>query len=173
MAECDLLNNINCTTHFKLTEKLKTLYPKTKVVENTLYTQHENLYTSAGIASGIDLMLHIVEEIKGSHFTYLVAKEMVIYNRRKGNQNQESFFLSHRNHIHTGIHNVQDWIIENIDKKSNLNELAEIANMSERNFTRIFKKETNITVNNFITIVRKEKIKEYLKNPDFSRAEIA
>lgn len=173
LAECNLLNNINCTTHFKLIEELKTLYPKTKVVENTLYTQHENIYTSAGIASGIDLMLHIVEELKGSHFAYLVAKEMVIYNRRNGNQSQESEFISHRNHIHTGIHKAQDWIIENINKKSNLNELAEIANMSERNFTRIFKKETNSTVSNYITIIRREKIKEFLKNSNFSRTEIA
>lgn len=173
LAESGILNNQNCTTHFKLTQLLKDLYPRINVLENILFTQSNSLYTSAGISSGIDLMLHIVEEIKGSHFAYQVAKEMVVYNRRSGNHSQENSLLSHRNHIHTGIHKVQDWIIENINKKSNLFELAELANMSERNFTRIFKKETSITVNNYITLIRKEKIKEYLKNPDFSRAEIA
>ena len=81
--------------------------------------------------------------------------------------------LQFRNHIHSGIHKVQDWIIDNIHLKTNLKDLAEIANMSERNFTRTFKKETNATVTDFITLIRKEKIKELSKNLDLSRVEIA
>jgi transcriptional regulator GlxA family with amidase domain len=52
--------------------------------------------------------------------------------------------MKFRNHIHSGLHLAQDFIIENINKKRTLSQLAEIANMSERNFTRIFKKETGI-----------------------------
>jgi transcriptional regulator GlxA family with amidase domain len=173
LAECGLLNNIPCTTHFKRTKQLQELYPQTKVMDNILFTQQDGIYTSAGIASGIDITLHIIEELKGSYFAHLVARELVVYNRRNGHQKQESELLSFRNHIHSGIHKVQDWIIENINHKTNLNELAEIACMSERNFTRIFKKETDITVNDYITIIRKEKIKEFLKNPDLTRVEIA
>ncbi len=173
LAECGLLNNMPCTTHFKRTQQLQELYPQTKVMDNILFTQQDGIYTSAGIASGIDITLHIIEELKGSHFAHLVARELVVYNRRNGHQKQESELLSFRNHIHSGIHKAQDWIIENINQKTNLNELAEIACMSERNFTRIFKKETEITVNDYITIIRKEKIKEFLKNPDLTRIEIA
>ncbi|MEO8515808.1 MAG: DJ-1/PfpI family protein [Flavobacterium sp.] len=173
LAESGLLNNIPCTTHFKRTKQLQELYPKAKVIDNILFTQQDGIYTSAGIASGIDVTLHIIEELKGSHFAHLVARELVVYNRRKGYQKQESELLSFRNHIHSGIHKVQDWIIENIDQKANLNELAEIACMSERNFTRIFKKETDVTVNDYITLIRREKIKEFLKNPDLTRLQIA
>ena len=173
LAECGLLDNIPCTTHFKRTKQLQDLYPKAKVIENILFTQHNGIYTSAGIASGIDLTLHIIEELKGSYFAHLVARELVVYNRRNGQQKQESDMLGFRNHIHSGVHKVQDWIIENINQKTTLNDLAEIAHMSERNFTRIFKKETAITVNDYITIIRKEKIKEFLKNPDLTRSEIA
>jgi transcriptional regulator GlxA family with amidase domain len=173
LAECGLLNNIPCTTHFKRTKQLQELYPQAKVIDNILFTQQDGIYTSAGIASGIDVTLHIIEELKGSHFAHLVARELVVYNRRNGNQKQESELLGFRNHIHSGIHKAQDWIIENINQKTNLNELAEIACMSERNFTRIFKKETDITVNDYITIIRKEKIKEFLKNPDLTKLEIA
>ncbi len=173
LAECGLLNNIPCTTHFKRTQQLQELYPQAKVMDNILFTQQDGIYTSAGIASGIDIILHIIEELKGSHFAHLVARELVVYNRRQGHQKQESELLGFRNHIHSGIHKAQDWIVENIHQKTNLNELAEIACMSERNFTRIFKKETAITVNDYITIIRKEKIKEYLKNPDLTRLEIA
>lgn len=173
LAECGLLNNIPCTTHFKRTQQLQELYPKAKVIDNILFTQQEGIYTSAGIASGIDVTLHIIEELKGSYFAHLVARELVVYNRRNGNQKQESELLGFRNHIHSGIHKAQDWIVENINQKANLSELAEIACMSERNFTRIFKKETDITVNDYITVIRKEKIKEFMKNPDLTRLDIA
>jgi transcriptional regulator GlxA family with amidase domain len=173
LAECGLLNGVACTTHFKKTKELQALYPKIKVIENILFTDQNRIYTSAGIASGIDLTLHIIEKLKGSYFANKVARELVVYNRRQGHSAQESEMLKFRNHLHAGIHSVQDFIIENIGKKTNLYALAEIANMSERNFTRIFKKETNITVNEFITLIRREKISELLKNPDFSKIEIA
>ncbi|MFN0189732.1 MAG: GlxA family transcriptional regulator [Bacteroidia bacterium] len=173
LAECGLLDQINCTTHFKKTTELQNQYPNAQVIENILYTEQNGIYTSAGIASGIDLMLHIIEKLKGSHFAHLVARELVVYNRRNGRSAQESELLKFRNHIHSGIHKVQDFIIENIAQKNHLPDLADIAGMSERNFTRIFKKETNISVNEFITIIRKEKISELLKNPDLSKIKIA
>jgi transcriptional regulator GlxA family with amidase domain len=173
LAECGLLDGKPCTTHFKSTERLQALFPKVKVTSNILFTQHENIYTSAGIASGIDLMLHIIEEIKGNYFSHMIARELVVYNRRHGAYKQQSDLLRFRNHIHSGIHKVQDWIVENIDKKSSLGDLAKIACMSERNFTRVFKKETMITVNSYLTVIRKEKVKELIKNPDLSRIEIA
>lgn len=173
LAESGLLNDRNCTTHFKKTKELQQRYPKIKVQENILFTDEDGIYTSAGIAAGIDLFLYIIEKIKGSHFAHLVARELVVYNRRNGNDKQESDFFKFRNHIHAGIHKTQDYIYENIQTKTNLNELAELANMSERNFTRMFKKETGITVNQYINTIRKAKAIEMYKNPGFSKIEIA
>ncbi|HMT27881.1 MAG TPA: DJ-1/PfpI family protein [Bacteroidia bacterium] len=173
LAESGLLNGLTCTTHFKKTRELQQMYPKLKVMENILYTDQNGIYTSAGIASGIDLTLHIIERLKGSYFAHLVARELVVYNRRNGSSAQESEMLRFRNHIHSGVHKVQDFIIDKIHQKMKLPDLAEMANMSERNFTRIFKKETQVSVNEFVTIIRKEKISELLKNPDLSKIEIA
>lgn len=173
LAESGLLNEKTCTTHFKKTKELQKRYPKIKVVENMLFTEQDNIYTSAGIASGIDLALHIIEKLNGSYFAHLVARELVVYSRRSGSDNQESDFLKFRNHIHSGIHKVQDFIFENVHLKTNLYDLAAIANMSERNFTRIFKKETGVTVNEYITLIRKERAAELLQNPNFSKIEIA
>lgn len=173
LAECGLLDHISCTTHFKRTTQLQQMYPKSKVIDNILFTDNNGIYTSAGIASGIDLTLHIIEKLKGSHFAHLVARELVVYNRRSGDSAQDSELLQFRNHIHSGIHKAQDWILDNIHIKTSLEDLAEIASMSERNFTRIFKKETSITVTDYITLIRKEKSKELFKNPDLSRVEIA
>ncbi|TAF32361.1 MAG: helix-turn-helix domain-containing protein [Cytophagales bacterium] len=173
LAESGLLNGKNCTTHFKKTQALQERFPKIQVIENILFTHQDRIYTSAGIAAGIDLTLHIIEQLKGSYFAHQVARELVVYQRRKGNATQESEYLAFRNHIHAGIHAVQDHIIHHISEKMYLYNLAEIANMSERNFTRIFKRETGITVNDFITLIRKETAENLLKNPDLSRAEVA
>ncbi len=173
LAETGLLNGLTCTTHFQLTKKLREKYPMVKVKENVLYVHENNIYTSAGIASGIDLMLHILEQLTDSYFAHKIARELVVYNRRDGIADQITVYFNYRNHMHSGIHNVQNHIIENISQKNHLGQLAGIANMSERNFTRIFKKETGLSVNEYITKVRSEKIKELKLNPGFSKKQIA
>ena len=173
LAESGLLNDKECTTHWKRTGELQKLYPLTKVIENVLFTEDDNIYTSAGIASGIDLALYIVEQMKGEYFAHKVSRELVIYSRRTGGQKQQSELLNFRNHIHSGIHKVQDWLQENLHKRATLSDLAEIACMSDRNFTRVFRKETSLSVNEYITLLRKEKIEQLLKNPDISRSQIA
>lgn len=173
LAQTGLLNNVICTTHFKLTEQLKKRYPSAKVKENILFVEDSNIYTSAGIASGIDLMLYIIERLTNGYFAHKVARELVIYNRRDGISEQQSVFFHGRNHIHAGVHKVQDFIVENIHVKHSLYELAQVACMSERNFTRIFKKETGNTVNEYITSIRREKINLFLQSPDLSRKQIA
>ncbi|RAV98926.1 GlxA family transcriptional regulator [Pseudochryseolinea flava] len=173
LGESGLLNRIECTTHFDVTEKLQTNFPNARVQENVLYTFDNNIYTSAGIASGIDLMLHILEKNTDGNFAHRVARELVVYKRRDGLHSQQSVYFQYRDHFHHGIHKVQDYLIENLDRKHYLIDLAARANMSERNFSRLFKKETGVTVNQFITNVRLEKIKSLIKSPDLSRKQIA
>jgi transcriptional regulator GlxA family with amidase domain len=173
LGKCGLLDGIECTTHFKQTQRLQRDYPQAIVRENVLFVQQNGIHTSAGIAAGIDLVLSLIEQIMGSYFAHKVAREMVVYSRRDGQSKQLSAFLDFRNHIHAGIHKAQDHIIENIQQKNSLPALAEIACMSERNFTRVFKKETGITVNEFVNSIRREKIQSLLNNPDLSRQEIA
>jgi transcriptional regulator GlxA family with amidase domain len=173
LAQCGLLDGLGCTTHFKQTKQLQQLFPKALVRENVLFVEQRNIYTSAGIASGIDLMLHIVEQLKDSYFAHKVARELVIYNRRDGNQEQLSAFMQFRNHVHSGIHSSQDFIVEHIQRKHHLAALAEVANMSERNFTRTFKRETGITVTAYINSIRREVIGKLLRHKDLSYMQIA
>lgn len=172
-AEAGVLNGLSCTTHFQLTQQLQKNYPNIYVKENVLFISENNIHTSAGIASGIDLMLFLLEKLTDSYFAHKVARELIVYMRRDGTSDQINPHFNHRNHIHSGIHKVQDYIIDNIHKKCSLLELAEIAIMSERNFTRIFKKETGITVNEYISQIRLIKLKEYLNNPEYSMKQIA
>jgi transcriptional regulator GlxA family with amidase domain len=173
LAMTGLLNNRKCTTHWRLTEPLRTKFPKINVIDNILFTEEDRIFTSAGVTSGIDLALHIIAKIKDDNASYKIARELVVYNRRSGNDAQHSIHLKYRNHIHSGVHKIQDWLQEKMDTKMVLDDLADIACMSTRNMTRVFKKETGITINDYIYILRKEKIKELLKNPDISRKDIA
>lgn len=173
LAEAGILKGLTCTTHFQLTRQLQERFPSLKVQENTLFVSEGNVHTSAGIASGIDLMLHLLEKLTDSFFAHKVARELVVYNRRGGVSEQINAYFQYRNHIHAGIHKAQDYIIENLSQKHYLSQLAEIANMSERSFTRIFKKEIGITVNEYINKIRIENIKELMHNPNFSKKQIA
>jgi transcriptional regulator GlxA family with amidase domain len=173
LGQTGLLNGRNCTTHWKRTKELKEKFPAANVMENILFMEDAGIFTSAGASSGIDIALHIISKLRGDYFSYQISRELVIYNRRSGGHVQQSIFLSFRNHMHAGIHKVQDWLQENLDRKISLELLADIAFMSSRNLTRIFKKETGITINEFVTLLRKERIRELVKNPDISRQQIA
>lgn len=173
LGTAGLLDNRKCTTHWKHTSRLKEKFPKAHVIENILFAEQDGIYTSAGVTAGIDLAMHIIGKLTDDNTTYKIARELVVYIRRQGNDSQQSVFLDYHNHMHSNIHKLQDWLQTNINKKSTLEDLAVIANMSSRNLTRIFKKETGISINEFITLIRKNKIKELLKNPDITRSQIA
>ena len=173
LGKTKLLDGKNCTTHWKRTAELQKQFPLAKVHENIIYIEDERIITSAGATSGVDVALFILSKLTNDYFTYKISRELVIYNRRNGSSPQQNNLLNYRNHVHVGIHKVQDWLNTSLHKKVNIPHLAEIAMMSERNFTRIFKKETQLTVNEYVTLLRKEKINELLKKPDLSREQIA
>ncbi len=173
LVHTGLLNGRKCTTHWKRTKELQEKFPAVNVVENILFTEEDRVFTSAGVTAGIDMALYILGKLTDDNFSYKVARELVIYVRRQGNEAQQSVFMNYRNHIHSGIHSVQDYIQENIASKLTLNELADVAFMSSRNLTRVFKKEIGISVNEYITLVRKGRLAELMKNPDITRAQMA
>lgn len=172
LGRLGFLNGRKCTTHWKRTAELKKEFPRAQVIADTLFTDDQRVLTSAGLTAGIDLALYILAQHKGEHFSFRVARELVVYIRRQGTNTQESVFTTYRNHIHTGIHRVQDYVQENISKHITLNQLADIACTSPRNLTRLFKKETGVTVNYFVTLVRKERLRK-LEQQEFTRKQMA
>lgn len=168
-----LLNDRQCTTHWNRTQDLQQLYPNAKVLENILFVEDQGIVTSAGASSGIDVALYILNKLQGDYFTCKVSRDLVLYNRRNGSDIQRSVHLEYRNHVHLGIHRAQDWLNENLHTKCTLEDLAEIAHMSLRNFTRVFKKETTLTVNEYIQALRLARIRELIHKPDITRLELA
>ncbi len=109
-----------------------------------LLISDQGIVTSAGIASGIDMAISLIEQQYGPHFAALVARYLVIYLRRNGSQPQHSAYLEYRNHLHPGVHQVQNWLAEHAMSAVSLPLLAQIANMSVRNFSRAFKQATGL-----------------------------
>ncbi len=173
LAETGLLDNIRCTTHWKRLDELRKSYPAVLAEPNILYTHTDYIYTSAGITSGIDLSLSIVDEHYGPLFAHKVARELLVYHRRSQNHTQQSIYLDYRNHLHLGVHRVQDWLIENLHKKTTIEELAEIVHMSTRNLTRAFKNVTGITINEYMKRLRLEKAATLSNNPEYGTEFIA
>lgn len=173
LAQAGLLKGRKCTTHWKRTAQLQRLFPEVQVTENILFSEDSGIYTSAGVTAGIDMALHILSVLCDDHIAFSVARELVVYLRRDGNTPQHSILLRYRNHIHGGIHRVQDYLNDHIDQRNTLDILSDIACMSSRNLTRVFKKETGISVNHYMTLIRKEKLQQLQKNPDVSRSQMA
>jgi transcriptional regulator GlxA family with amidase domain len=163
LAVAGLLNERDCTTHWGYTKALAQHFPRTHVMENKLFVKSDNIYTSAGISTGIDLALFLVEADYGSAFAYTVAKDMVVYIRRDGDASQHSVHLQHRQHINHQVHQVQDYIAQQLHTKLTITELAELVYMSPRNLTRLFKTTTGITIGDYIRCLREEKAAQLLK----------
>ena len=157
-----LLDGKECTTHWKYFEDFKKRFSKAKLLQDRLLIKDGNIYSSAGVASGIDLALFILEELFGSVFASKIAKEVVIYLRRSPNDPQLSVFLQYRNHIETRIHQIQDLLAQNLEGKSVIEDLAEKVHMSPRNLTRLFKKTTGITIGHYLEKLRVEKAVQLL-----------
>ena len=173
LGKAGLLNGRKCTTHWKRTAELKNAFPLIRLEEDILFTEDSGIFTSAGVTAGIDMALHILGRIIDDQMSFKVARELVVYLRREGSDSQQSVFLKYRNHIHSGIHKAQDYLQENLRSKVSLEELADWACMSPRSLTRIFRKETGISVNEYTTLLRQERLREFTKNPDMSRKQMA
>ena len=168
LGEAGLLDNKECTTHWRRTDELKFRFPKAQVLADSLYVKSNNIYSSAGISAGIDLALAIIEDIKGPHFVHKVARGLVVYHRRDQSHSQKSIYLDFRNHINPKIHQVQDFLINNLAAENSIETLAEMIAMSPRNLSRVFKESTGLTIVEYLTELRKETAKTLLNNPDYT-----
>ena len=136
--------------------------------DNRLFVHDDRIVTSAGVASGIDLALALIEQDHGPLVTARTAREMVVYMRRDGRRPQESIYLDHRTHLHPGVHRVQDFLVAHPDRQPTIDELAKIARMSSRNLTRVFRRATGITLKSFSTRLKLEVAGNLLHNPNLT-----
>ncbi|UJW75723.1 GlxA family transcriptional regulator [Rhizobium sp. SL42] len=162
-----------CTTHAECIDELKALAPTANVLENRLYVEDRNRFSSAGISTGIDLMLHIVAKLTSAQVALAVARKMVIYLRRSGSDPQLSPWLSGRNHIHPAIHRMQDAIMADPARDWSLGELSRLAALSERHMTRLFREHTGLPVTAYINTIRVALAHDLLSQSRFDMESVA
>ncbi len=142
LGRAGLLDGRRCTTHHDLQEELALRHPRATVVRDVLYTTDDRVVTSAGIASGIDLVLHLLARRHGPALAARVARDMVVYARRNGDEPQASAMLRLRSHLDDTVHRVQDHIDAHFTEPLPLAALAGQAGVSERTLTRMFRRAT-------------------------------
>jgi transcriptional regulator GlxA family with amidase domain len=157
LGRAGLLNGRRCTTHHDIQDELARRYPKATVVRDVLYVIDGRIATSAGIASGIDLALHLIAVRDGPATSAKVAREMVVYARRNGDERQASAMLRHRSHLNDTAHRAQDHIEARFAGPLPLTDLATECGVSERTLTRRFAEATGITPLRYQQILRLER----------------
>ncbi|TMP27613.1 transcriptional regulator [Pseudoalteromonas rubra] len=153
-AKAGLINNKACTTHFALIERFRRTFRASKVADNRIFVQDGKLFSSAGISSGIDMTLHFVSLQFGEYIAARVAREMLVYFRRNGQDPQLSPWLRHRNHMHRALHQVQDLICSQVGCSHSLQTLASSVHLSVRQLSRLFKQTLGITPGEYVSSIK-------------------
>ena len=162
LGRAGLLDGRRCTTHHEIQAELGHWYPQATVVPDVLYVCDDRVVTSAGIASGIDLALHLVASRHGPAVAARVARAMVVYARRNGQEPQDSVALRHRGHLHDVVHRVQDLIDSRFAAPLPLADLAAAGGVSERTLTRLFARATGGTPLRYQQLLRVERAEQLI-----------
>ncbi|MBU9477057.1 GlxA family transcriptional regulator [Burkholderia multivorans] len=141
LAEAGLLDGKRATTHWSLAQIFRNRFPKVKLEEDQILVVDGQIWTSAGMTSGIDLALALVEEDLGGKIARLVARQLLIYQRRGRGQSQfssppEVYAQSAR--VQLALAYAKEHLRQNLLVES----LAVVAKLSPRQFSRVFREET-------------------------------
>lgn len=173
LAAAGILNDKEAVTHWRAMEQLKKEFPQVKVKADAIFTCDGNIYTSAGATAGIDLALSIVEEDLGVSIAVHTSKLLVLYFRRPGCQSQFSIPLKIQEAAGKSFSRLHEWLVKNMEKEITVEQMAEYTVMSERNFARVFKKETGMTPYLYLEILRLERARAIMLVGDLSLEKIA
>ena len=154
LARAGLLDGRTVTTHWGDAAALAALCPTTRVEADRLYVEDGELFTSAGVTAGIDLSLYLLAKDHGPQVALSVAKRLVVFTQRAGGQSQFSPFLTPYAEEISPVARVQHYVMANLTGDLAIVDLAVAANMSARNFSRVFTREAGVTPAEFVEQAR-------------------
>jgi len=137
-AHAGLLAGRRATTHHHHLDELQSVAPTCEVVRNRVFAEDSPVYSSAGVTTGIDLILHRIDAICGPALAAQVAQTMVVALRRGPHDPELSPFLAYRNHVHPALHRVQDAVSQSPRSDWSVPGMAAVAHTSPRHLTRLF-----------------------------------
>lgn len=172
LAAAGKLKGLNVTTHWSAYDELEQRFPEVSVQRGPIYIRDGNIWTSAGITSGIDLALSLVEQDLGHSVALEVARHLVMFMKRPGDQEQFSSSLklqagsSHFSDLHA-------WINGNLDMNLSISTLANFMNMTERTFIRKYTIETGLTPKKMVEQLRLDAARHLLVTSNKPLKEVA
>ena len=172
LAACGLLDGRVATTHWRYAEALRASYPCVEVDERRLYSDASGIWTSAGSAAGIDMLLEIVRRDFGADAANSVARRLVLPAHRSGGQTQ---FIERpvARETRLSVAPLLDTIRENLSEAWPIDRMAREAGLSRRTFERKFGEATGQSPNDWLTAERVDHARRLLAANPVSIEEIA
>jgi transcriptional regulator GlxA family with amidase domain len=154
LAATGLLDGRNVTTHWRFAADVARRFPALKMKPNALFVKENQFYTSAGVTAGIDLALALIEEDFGSKVALAAAREMVVYLKRSGGQEQYSEPLQFQTQSGDRFAELVSWMTNNPTAAMSVEILARRASLSPRQFFRRFKDHFGMPPAMFVETLR-------------------
>jgi transcriptional regulator GlxA family with amidase domain len=173
LAEAGLLDGRHATTHWASCDRLAKGYPAIDVDPDPIFIRDGHVYTSAGVTSGMDLALALIEEDFGREVALQTARMLVIYARRPGGQTQFSVQLAHQLAERAPLRELQSWIGEHLDEDLSVGTLADRMHLSQRQFARIFREQIGTTPGDYVEQLRVERARSVLETGTTSLDQVA
>lgn len=172
LASAGVLDGRRATTHWMDADALKDCFPAVRVEANRIWVEDGGIYTSGGITAGIDLALALVEQDHSRRLALKVAKRLLVFLKRPGDQLQFNAFIAAQARP-TKFDALLDWLTENLHRELDTSQLAARACMSERHFRRRFEAEVGMPVGRYLARTRVTKAQSLLETTSLPIAKIA
>jgi transcriptional regulator GlxA family with amidase domain len=173
LSRAGLLDGRAAVTHWAACDQLRRSNPQCRVEDDRIFVRDGNVWTSAGVSTGIDLALAMVEEDHGAQLALEISRWLVVYLRRPGGQSQFSAPLAAQVAERDGIRKLLLWMSENVQADLSVAALAHRASMSERTFARVFNAETRFTPAAYVERLRVDAARRTLESSKKSVKQIA
>jgi transcriptional regulator GlxA family with amidase domain len=163
LARAGLLDGRRATTHWSAADALARLHPAVQVDAEPIFLRDGSIWTSAGVTAGMDLALALVEEDLDRAAALTIARQLVLFLRRPGNQSQFSATLAAQQPEREPLREIQRYAVEHPARDLSVQAMAARAHMSPRHFARAFRGETGITPARYVELVRLEAARRRLE----------
>ncbi len=173
LAAAGLLRGKRATTHWAECEQLHAAYPEVTVDLDSIYVHDGNVWTSAGVTAGIDLALALLADDHGHAAAATVARQLVVYLQRSGGQAQFSSLLAGQTADSEPVRDLLAWLRDHLADDLSVAALARQVNLSERQFTRVFKAEVGATAADHVEAVRLDSACRLLESTNRTIEQIA
>jgi len=171
LAEAGVLDGLRATTHWLAVSELAARFPKVTVERNVLFVDNGRVLTSAGVAAGVDLCLHMIRQDFGAAVAADCAREAVVPLEREGGQPQ---LIKHEGpESGDSLNGILLWLLENLGRKLTVESLAAKFNLSVRTLGRRFHQQTGLSPLKWILSARIRRSQQLLESTSLSIEEVA